>query len=93
MYSDVESLRTLVRLRWRMALLVSVTVVVLYFGFILLIAFNKEAMATEIQPGLSIGIVLGALVIVLTWVTTWFYVNWAAKYMDREVERQNRGAK
>lgn len=73
-----------------MAIALSVWMIVLYFGFILLIAFGKEAMGRLVIPGLSLGIVLGALVIVLTWFTTWFYVAWANKNVDAEVIRQNR---
>ncbi len=83
-------LQALARLRWRVAIGLSALMVLIYFGFILLIAFNKQAMGSLIVPGLSVGIVLGALVIVLTWATTWFYVRWANRYVDGEVERQNR---
>ena len=92
MVHEVSALVTLARLRWRMAVTLSALVVVIYFGFILLIAFNKEAMGSLIVPGLSLGIVLGALVIALTWAITWFYVRWANRHVDGEVERQNRSA-
>lgn len=82
----------LARLRWRMAITLSLLVVVIYFGFILLIAFDKEAMGALLMPGLSLGILLGALVIVLTWAITWYYVRWANRHVDGEVERQNRSA-
>ncbi len=85
-------LRKLAQRRWRMAIALSALMVVIYFGFILLIAFNKSAMGALIVPGLSIGIALGALVIVLTWATTWFYVRWANRYVDAEIERQNQAA-
>ena len=87
-----SDLHILARRRWRMAIALSALMVVIYFGFILLIAFNKSAMGALIIPGLSMGIALGALVIVLTWATTWFYVRWANRYIDVEIARQNRGA-
>ena len=93
MNSDMESLRGLVRLRWRMAMIISILMVVLYFGFILLIAFNKEGMAHEITPGLSLGIVFGALVIVLTWATTWYYVRWARRHVDTALARHAGGSR
>lgn len=92
MVNEVNALVTLARLRWRMAVILSLVVVVIYFGFILLIAFDKAAMGALLVPGLSVGIVLGALVIVATWGVTWFYVRWANKHVDGEVERQNRSA-
>ena len=79
------SFRDVARQRWRVAIGLSVLMVVIYFGFILLVAFNKEAVSTEIVPGLSVGILLGALVIVTTWGVTWFYVRWANSHIDTQV--------
>jgi uncharacterized membrane protein (DUF485 family) len=75
-----------------MAVTLSVLMIFIYFGFILLIAFDKEAVGTVIMPGLSVGIMLGAAVIVLTWATTLFYVRWANRHVDGEVARLNKGA-
>ncbi|MBY0509140.1 MAG: DUF485 domain-containing protein [Rhodospirillaceae bacterium] len=85
------ALRQLAQRRWRMAIMLSVVMVAIYFGFILLIAFNKAAMGALVMPGLSVGIVLGALVIVLTWGVTLFYVRWANRHVDGEIERLNAG--
>ncbi len=85
------ALRHLAQRRWRMAITLSVVMVAIYFGFILLIAFNKAAMGALIMPGLSVGIVLGALVIALTWGVTLFYVRWANRHVDGEIERLNAG--
>jgi uncharacterized membrane protein (DUF485 family) len=60
---------------------------VLYFGFILLVAFNKPLLGREITGGLSVGILLGALVIVASWVLIWVYTRWANTHYDREVAR------
>jgi uncharacterized membrane protein (DUF485 family) len=84
---DQQTLQGLARARWRMAIILSLLMVLIYFGFILLIAFNKQAMGTLIVPGLSVGIVLGALVIVLTWLVTWFYVRWANAHVDVHIDR------
>jgi uncharacterized membrane protein (DUF485 family) len=86
-----QALRQLARRRWHMAMTLSVVMVAIYFGFILLIAFDKSAMGTLVMPGLSVGIVLGAAVILLTWVTTLFYVRWANKHVDGEIARLNAG--
>ena len=58
---------------------------VAYYGFILLVAFDKELLATVIANGLSLGILLGALVIVFAWVLTIFYTTWANNTYDREI--------
>ena len=72
----------LARRRWRVAITLTMAMVALYFGFILLVAFNKPLLARQIVPGLSLGILFGALVIVLSWVTTWIYVRWANRHYD-----------
>ena len=54
--------------------ILSVVMLLIYFGFILLVAFKRPLMGTAIVPGLSWGILLGALVIVSAWVLTLIYV-------------------
>lgn len=83
-------LRTLAQQRWRLAITLTVAMVVIYFGFILLIAYNKPLLATRIVPGLSLGILLGALVIVASWLLTWIYVRWANTHYDRELKELSR---
>jgi len=56
--------------------------VLVYFGFIALVAFRPATLARLIQPGLSLGIVLGALVIVAAWLLTLAYVSWANRVYD-----------
>jgi uncharacterized membrane protein (DUF485 family) len=82
-----QTLRDLARLRWRIAIALSALMVVIYFGFVMLVAFDKPFMGTLIVPGLSIGIVLGALVLLATWITTLFYVRWANRHVDAAVVR------
>ena len=77
--------------RWRVALLLTAAMMVLYFGFILLVAYNKPLLGREITPGLSIGILLGALVIVASWVLIWIYTRWANTHYDAEVLRLRGG--
>ena len=68
--------------RWRMAVLLTTAMMVVYFGFILLVAFNKPLLGTPIVGGLSIGMLLGVLVIIAAWVLTWIYVRWANTHYD-----------
>jgi uncharacterized membrane protein (DUF485 family) len=86
-----SALESLARRRWQVAMMISAAMVIVYFGFILLIAFRKEAMGILVHPGLSIGIVLGALVILVTWAFTWVYVIWANRHVDVLVARLNAG--
>jgi uncharacterized membrane protein (DUF485 family) len=81
-----DRLRALAQRRWRVAISLTGVMVVVYFGFILLIAYSKPFMASLLRPGLSVGIVLGALVIVAAWVLTLGYVRWANTRYDRDLE-------
>lgn len=81
-----ERLRALHNARWRIALTLTSLMIVLYFGFIALIAYNRAFLSRVLVPGLSIGIVLGALVIVVSWVLTFVYVRWANRHYDTELK-------
>lgn len=82
-----ERLRVIARVQWRIAVLLTGAMVAIYFGFVLLIAYNKPFLARLIVPGLSVGILLGALVIVSAWVLTWVYVWWANTRYDVDLRR------
>jgi uncharacterized membrane protein (DUF485 family) len=72
--------------RWRVAVLLTVAMMVVYFGFILLVAYNAPLLSRLIVPGLSVGILLGALVIVSAWVFIWIYVRWANEHYDAAID-------
>ncbi|NOT09826.1 MAG: DUF485 domain-containing protein [Gemmatimonadales bacterium] len=80
-------LQTLAAARWRIQLILTGAMIAIYFGFIALIAWNKPLLATRLRPGLSLGILLGALVIVCSWLLTLVYVRWANTHYDAELER------
>jgi len=82
-----QKLRALAMRRWRVALGLTTLMVLVYFGFVLLVAWDKPFMGRLLSPGLSIGIVLGALVIVSAWILTWVYVQWANRVYDPELAR------
>lgn len=85
-----ESIRALGARRLRAALVLTAAMLVVYFGFILLIAFNKPLMGEKLTSGLSLGILLGVVVILSTWVLTWTYVAWANRRYEPEVRRLRR---
>ena len=80
-----EELRALDAKRWRVALSLTIAMMVVYFGFILLVAFNKPLLARPLGPGLSLGMLLGALVIVSAWILIWIYVRWANLHYDAAI--------
>jgi uncharacterized membrane protein (DUF485 family) len=85
-----ESLRRLDSARWRMALGLTGAMVALYFGFIALVAYGGALLAIQLVPGLSLGILLGALVIVVSWLLTWVYVRWANLHYDPGIDALGR---
>ena len=89
--ADESELRALVRRRWVIAAGLSVAVVVVYFGFILLIAFNRSFMSLRVVDGLSVGILFGAVVIVASWLLTYVYVRWANSHFDAAVRKLGGG--
>jgi uncharacterized membrane protein (DUF485 family) len=72
--------------RRRIAIILTASVVFIYFGFIGLIAFRRDILARVIAPGLTVGILLGVVVIVASWLLTWVYVRWANTHYDTELE-------
>ena len=73
----------LVRQRTRFAWTLSIAMLVIYFGFILLVAFAKPLLATKIGGGVtSLGIILGLGVILSAFVLTGIYVQRANSRFD-----------
>ena len=71
--------------RWRLAVGLTAAMTLIYVGFILLIAFNKPLLGTILMPGLSLGILLGVLIIVTAWVLIMIYVRWTNTHYDHRV--------
>ena len=81
-----DELKALDSARWRVAVWLTVAMMAVYFGFILLVAYDKPLLTQLVVPGLSVGILLGALVIVAAWVFIWIYVRWANNHYDAKIE-------
>ncbi len=82
-----DAFRHLVARRWRVSLILSLCLFVLYYGYILLIALNKPLLAMRIGESTPIGIPLGASVIVGSWILTAAYIVWANRKFDPEAQR------
>ena len=89
MHGNERRLRELGVARWKVAGTLTALLMFIYFGFIALIAYNREFLARSITRGLTIGILLGALVITASWILTWIYVRWANAHYDTEVGAMN----
>jgi uncharacterized membrane protein (DUF485 family) len=85
--SGVASASKLAKTRLTIALALSVAMIVIYFGFMALFAFDKPLLGTILMPGLSLCIVLGPLVIISSFVLCLVYVLWANRVLDAGVRR------
>lgn len=77
--------KALVARQWSVSAVLSIIMLGVYFGFILVLAFNKGLLANMISPGLSVGIPVGLCVILLAWGLTGVYVFWANDKFDSAV--------
>ena len=76
-YQQLKAKRT--RFGWWLTL----AMMVVYYGFILLVAFNKEFLSQRLGAGvMTVGIPIGFGVIVFTVVITAYYVNRANSVFD-----------
>lgn len=71
------------------SLILTIIELVLYFGFIGLIAYDKGFLAKKIAEGsaITIGIPIAVGVIILSWVLTGIYIFWANSSYDEMVKR------
>ena len=76
--------------RWRLGVILTAAMTAIYVGFTLLVAFNKPLLATLMVPGLSLGMLLGVVVILSAWVLIWIYVRWANTHYDAAIAGMRR---
>ena len=93
MNDSASRLVTLSAARWRLSIIITAAMTLIYVGFILLVAFNKELLGTLLVPGLSLGILLGVLVIVAAWTLIMVYVRWTNANYDVAVAEIHRAHK
>ena len=71
----------------------SIAMLVVYYGFILLVAFNKPFLASRLGEGvMTMGIPVGLGVILFTVAITVYYVRRANNEFDAMTERVTKGA-
>lgn len=85
-YQQLKARRT--RLGWWLSL----AGMVAYYGFILLVAFDKPLLARKIGGGVTtLGMPLGVAVIVFTIIITWVYIRRANSEFDSLTEQVVKG--
>ncbi|WP_347303298.1 DUF485 domain-containing protein [Croceibacterium sp. TMG7-5b_MA50] len=84
--ADDPRYRRLVRRRGRLGMVLTGIMLIAYFGFILLVAFDRPFLAQSLAGGAtSVGIPIGLGVIMLAIGLTGFYVHRANREFDAEV--------
>ena len=86
-YKELKAKRT--RLGWWLTL----AGMVAYYGFILLVAFDKPLLSQKIGNGVTtLGMPIGVAVIVFTIIITWVYIRRANSEFDSLTEQIVKGA-
>ncbi|NPA16955.1 DUF485 domain-containing protein [Persephonella sp.] len=71
------------------SLIFTAAILIIYYSFILLLAYGKDFLGQPISPGsaTTVGIPIGIGVIIAAWVLTGLYVYWANKNYDPMVKQ------
>ncbi len=81
-----DRFKALMRKRWSVSIILTTLLFIVYYGYILIVGFGKEWLGEKIGVYTNNGIVLGVLVIILSWALTGVYVIWANNVYDKEVD-------
>jgi len=84
---DDPDFKDLVARKNRISIILTVFTLVIYYGFILLIAFNRGLFAWKVSGNVTFGIFLGIGVILACFLLTGVYVRWANRNYDAMVDR------
>lgn len=79
--------KTLSRQKKTISIILTILQLLLYFGFIALIAFNKPFLASKFSGAITIGIPIAVGTIFLSWVLTGIYIRWANTKYDVLVKK------
>ncbi len=82
---ESEKFKMLVMKRVSVSLTLTVIMLIVYFGFILSIAFYKEFLAQKISDYITIGLPIGIGIIIFAWLLTGIYIYWANNKYDKSV--------
>lgn len=81
-----ERFKSLMRKRWTVSAILTIILFVIYYGYILIVGYGKTFLGVKVGVYTNYGIILGVLVIVLSWALTLVYVIWANNVYDKEVD-------
>lgn len=83
---DMTRFKALVARKWTVSLTLSAVMLAIYYGYILVLAFHKETLAAKAGETMTVGMIVGLLVILASWVMTGIYVAWANSAYDEMVK-------
>ena len=78
--------KSLVSRRWRVSITLTIIMLVIYIGFLLVVAFQKELLAMKIGTYYTLAIPVGLGIILAAWLLTGIYVFWANNSYDNAVD-------
>jgi uncharacterized membrane protein (DUF485 family) len=84
---DDKDFRSLSGQKFAMSTILTILELVLYFGFIALIAFNKPFLSQKLSGAITIGIPIAVGTIILSWIFTGIYIRWANNTYDVLVKK------
>src|SRR5262245_43290900 len=84
---DDPDFKDLVARRNRISIILTVLTLVIYDGFMLLIAFKRDLFASKVTGNVTFGIFLGIGVIIACFLLAGIYVRWANRNYDAMVDR------
>jgi uncharacterized membrane protein (DUF485 family) len=84
---DSPEFRHLVRRRWRVSLVLTALLFLVYYGYIVLIALYPAVLARRVSGPTTMGILMGVGVILASWGLTAAYLAWAKRAYDPDVAR------
>jgi len=79
--------KDLVSRKNRISIQLTAVTLIIYYGFIYLIAFKRDLFGAKAVGNVTVGILLGIGVILACWLLTGVYVRWANRNYDSMVAR------
>lgn len=80
-----EEFKNLVKTKKIVSFLLTLIEIIIYFGFIFLIAYKKEFLSQKVFGEVNVGITLGIGIILVSWILTGIYIIWANKVYDAKI--------
>lgn len=90
-HPDISTLHSIALRRQRVALTLTVLMLSVYFSFVLSIAYFKDALSTQLVPGLTGAILAGVAAVAFALSLTIGYVVWVNRVHDKAVLELTKG--